>query len=308
MARPNFFIVGAPKSGTTALYTYLRSHPDVFMPSLKEPSYFGSDLTGPWFMNSMEDYLALFLASRGEKCIGEASTTYLYSERAAEEIHEFCPAARILIMLRHPVDMIYALHSERLYEGQEDIADFAQALSREDARSCGEELPKGLHLPRQCVLYRRIGRYARQVERYIRIFGRSQVKVFLFDELKRDPRRIFEEACRFLQISPHGKSRFQVVNANKTIRSRRLMRLLRDQPDYVWKLKTLIPRPLRRFLFGMLMRGNTATRPRLEMSQALRDQLTHGYSADIARLASILGRDLKEWREPRVGIASPLDY
>jgi len=277
------------------------------MPSLKEPSYFGSDLTGPWFMNSMEDYLALFLASRGEKCIGEASTTYLYSERAAEEIHEFFPAARILIMLRHPVDMIYALHSERLYEGQEDIADFAQALSREDARSCGEELPKGLHLPRQCVLYRRIGRYAAQVERYIRIFGRSQVKVFLFDELKRDPRQVFEEACRFLQISPHVKSRFQVVNANKMIRSRRLMRLLRDQPGYVWKLKTLIPRPLRRSLFGMLTRANTATRPRLAMSQALRDQLTQEYSADIARLASILGRDLKEWREPRVGVASPLD-
>ena len=192
-------------------------------------------------------------------------------------------------------------------EGQEDIADFAQALSREDARSCGEELPKGLHLPRQCVLYRRIGRYAAQVERYIRIFGRSQVKVFLFDELKRDPRQVFEEACSFLQISPHVKSRFQVVNANKTIRSRRLMRLLRDQPGYVWKLKTLIPRPLRRSLFGMLTRANTATRPRLAMSQALRDQLTQEYSADIARLASILGRDLKEWREPRVDVASPLD-
>src|SRR5438093_1590857 len=105
---PTFFIVGAPRCGTTALYTYLRQHPDLFLPENKEPHFFGSDLYHPGFVRNLDEYLSLFLEAGNKKRAGEASVWYLYSRNAAAEIMAFCPSARIIAMLRNPVDMMYS--------------------------------------------------------------------------------------------------------------------------------------------------------------------------------------------------------
>src|SRR5687767_1010670 len=105
MHKPNFFIVGAPKCGTTSLYEYIRVHPEVFMPDRKEPAFFCSDFYKPRRMKE-EEYLSLFREAGSAKWIGEASTWYLYSDKAREGIKAFCPDARIIIMLRNPVDMM----------------------------------------------------------------------------------------------------------------------------------------------------------------------------------------------------------
>ena len=131
MKKPNFFIVGAAKCGTTSLYRYLRQHPDVFMPEQKEPNFFGSDLSYRFPRISQARYLSCFAKAKGETRIGEATTIYLYSEKAAEEIKAFSPEAKIIIMLRNPVDVLYSYHSQQLYSGNEDIPDFEEALRAE---------------------------------------------------------------------------------------------------------------------------------------------------------------------------------
>src|SRR3954468_1950993 len=117
MPSPSFFIVGAPKCGTTSLNDYLRQHPRIFIPERKELHYFGSDLT---FLKTQrptrEEYLAHFAAAQPQQIAGEASVWYLYSQLAAREIHDFCREAKFIIMLRNPVDMMHSLHSQYLYE------------------------------------------------------------------------------------------------------------------------------------------------------------------------------------------------
>jgi hypothetical protein len=168
--RPNFFIVGAPRSGTTAMYEYLRQHPDVFMPYRKEPVYFGSDLTKrPPFLDEA-GYLKLFGPGKGRSRLGEATVWYLYSETAAAEIKAFDPDARIIIMLRDPVEMIYSLHSHWLFTGNEDIEDFGQALEAEEDRRQGRRLPDDARRP-EGLQYRACARYTSHVARYLLTFG-----------------------------------------------------------------------------------------------------------------------------------------
>ncbi|MGH7858384.1 MAG: sulfotransferase, partial [Candidatus Binatia bacterium] len=118
---PDFFIVGAPKCGTTAMNDYLAQHPDVFVPARKEMHFFGCDLVFTIPRITRDEYLQAFANWRGQKRIAEASVWYLYSRTAVREIREFSPAARILVMLRQPVDMMYSLHSQRIYNGTEDL-------------------------------------------------------------------------------------------------------------------------------------------------------------------------------------------
>src|SRR5215204_2818898 len=125
VVRPDFFIVGAFKSGTTALYEYLRSHPQVFMPFLKEPHFFGDDLTRHYGRMSLSEYLALFRDAQPGQRVGEASTWYLYSTTVPGQIAEFSPQAQIIILLRNPVDVMYAQHSQLRFRADEDQADFA---------------------------------------------------------------------------------------------------------------------------------------------------------------------------------------
>jgi len=139
MRRPNFFIVGAPKCGTSALFAYLNQHPQVFMAHLKELHFFGTDVRYP-ARPTLDQYLLHFAKAREELRVGEASTSYLFSQSAAQEIRAFNPAARIVIMLRNPVDMMYSLHSEMLYWLNEDIEDFEAALEAEEKRKVVENI------------------------------------------------------------------------------------------------------------------------------------------------------------------------
>ena len=117
------------------MHYYLKEHPEIFMPEVKEPHFFGTDLVSPRFIRDKEKYLSLFSAAENQKRVGESSIYYLYSKIAAAEIHKFSPTARIIIMLRNPVDMIYTLHSEHLFCGDENITNFKKALMAEESHS-----------------------------------------------------------------------------------------------------------------------------------------------------------------------------
>src|SRR5579863_9256068 len=144
---PNLFIVGAPKSGTTALATYLGAHPDVAVAG-KELSYFGSDLVfrtakgGRWRIG-YDTYLEWFARDGEARYRADRSVFYLFSARAATEIHDFDPASRVIALLRNPVDQMHSQHSEMLFQGDEDIASFGQAIAAEAQRKRGALVPPG---------------------------------------------------------------------------------------------------------------------------------------------------------------------
>ncbi len=141
MTKPNLFIVGAPKCGTTFLYHYLKSHPDIYFPEFKEPHFFGSDLirkNNAYNLN-LNQYHNLFKTDK--KIIGEASTFYIFSKNAAKEIYNFNPDAKIIIMLRDLVDLVYSMHSQFVFSGDEVIEDFKKALDIEHDRLNGRNIP-----------------------------------------------------------------------------------------------------------------------------------------------------------------------
>lgn len=196
---PNLFIVGAVKCGTTSLYAYLRQHPEIFFPEMKEPHFFTHPQPSAeqahliQYVADADDYAKLYAHARNYRWRGDASPSYLWSVEAARQIHAEIPEARILILLRDPVQRAY---SQYLMDFREGVVndDFYTALMRDWQRS-----HKGWGISQ---LYVELGLYLDQVRRYREWFGVEQVRVFLLEELKRDARAVLLEIADFLQIDP----------------------------------------------------------------------------------------------------------
>jgi hypothetical protein len=290
--RPNFFIVGAPRCGTTAMYEYLRQHPDVFMPYRKEPVYFGADLHKRLPYLDEAGYLKLFASSAGERRLGEATVWYLYSATAADEIKAFAPDARIIIMLRNPVDMMHSLHRHWLFTANEDIDDFAEALAAEDDRSRGRRLPPRVRRP-EGLQYRASARYASHVERWLATFGSAAVKVIIYDDFEADPAGVYRETLEFLGVDPEFQPDFSIVNPNKGVRSAWIQRVTSSKQFVATASK--LPGPAFHLLRRVLKRMNMRPEPRASLDPALRARLTREFAPDVEELGRIIGRDLSGW-------------
>jgi Sulfotransferase family len=276
------------------MYDYLRQHPQVFMPFHKEPLYFGSDLTRRYGAMSQRDYLALFAEANPGDRIGEASAWYLYSRTAADEIRRVVPDARIIVMLRNPVDVMYAQHSQLLFSEQEEITDFEAALAAEEERALGEHLPTGPIRPEN-LLYRRMVRFAEQLERYLHAFGPEAVHIIIYDELRQDTAGEYRKVLEFLGVDPMTSVDFRASNENKVVKSKWVQRLIWDPP----LLRPLIPRLRRYRAVHALRRGllavNSRRRGRPEMDPALRERLLREMEPEVTRLGRLIGRDLSAW-------------
>lgn len=300
--RPNFFIVGAPRGGTTAMYEYLRQHPEVFMPYRKEPVYFGTDLSKPQPAMSEAEYLALFRPGRGKRRLGEASVWYLYSRTAPAEIKAFAEDPRIIIMLRNPVDMMYSLHGQLLFSANEDIADFADALAAEEDRRRGQRLPPRARRP-EGLQYRAVARYASHVRRYLTEFGPHAVRVILYDDFTADPARMYRETLDFLGVEPSSEPDLSIVNRSKGVRSRWLQRLI-YAPAFQ-RATSRLPSRLNRTVRRALKRINIKEQPRRKLDAELRARLTAELADDVRELELVIGRDLSAWRVPPIPSSAP---
>ena len=295
MAIPNFFIVGGSKCGTTTMYELLARHPEIFMPRWKEPHFFGSDLRSRPGI-SKDDYLALFArARRKKKRVGEASTGYLYSKRAAAEIKEFNAFARPIIMLRNPVDVLYSLHSQHVYDGREDIQDFAAALAADAYRKAGTGSPSPLGRIEH-LFYREVVGYTEQTRRYLDVFGRENVMIIIFDDFARDTAGVYRETLCFLGVSPDFRPHLAIANPNKSFRSESFRGFLQRPPSVVRTLThALMPRGLRQVLYVGLRRLNTSYKPRPPMEPELKKRLKSEFAPEVQQLSQLLGRDLSHW-------------
>jgi hypothetical protein len=296
---PDFYIAGAPRSGTTALYTYLRQHPAIFMPERKEPCFHCRDLdTGALrdegtFIRDPAEYAALFAAAGPDQVVGEACVWYLYSTVAADRIRAETPNARVIAMLRDPVEMIHSLHERRVLRGAEDLEDFEQALDAEADRRAGRRIPVN-SWNIKAYQYRAVGRYAEQVERYLTHLPADRVKVIIFDDFIRDTPAVYRDVLDFLGVDPDFRADFAVVNANARVGSRRLRDLV-HHPQLLRTYRRLVPEPLRapfRAAAARVDEVNTRPARRPPMPPHVRARLREEYADEIARLSSLIGRDL----------------
>ena len=281
------------------MYSYLQQHPQIFMPFHKEPLFFGDDLQRRYGRMSTDEYLALFRDADPAQRAGEASAWYLFSHTAAREIHDFAPAADIIVMLRNPVDVMYAQHSQLLFNGQEEIPDFGEALAVEDDRRNGQRLPAG-PLRAENLYYRLSVQFAGQLERYVDAFGRDRVHVIVYDDLRRDVAASYRAVLAFLGVDPNFTPVFERVNANKVVRYRSLQRIVYAAPG---PLRRAAPR-LRRSravhrVRAALIRLNSRNAPRSPMDPDLRRRLTEELAPEVERLGTLIGRDLSAWSDPR---------
>ena len=299
MQKPDFFIVGAPKCGTTAMYRWLSAHPEIFVP-VKEIHYFGADLDHRRPEVSAERYAALFQPAGVEhRAVGDVGVWYLLSESAADEIYRYSPDARIIIMLRRPADMLYSLHSQLLYSGDEDLKEFEAALDAEGDRALGRGIPHSTHRgleapPTECLQYLRVGSFAEQVARYQRRF--KSVFVVLHDDIVVDAAAVYRDVLAFLDVDTDFQPDFSVVNANTKVKSQLMRRVI--QTLWFGPLRSLAPAPVRgagRRMFERIQAMNTETQARTPLDPALRAKIQRTLRDDVERLSGLIDRPLAHW-------------
>jgi hypothetical protein len=290
---PDFFLVGAPKCGTTAMHAYLRQHPQIFMPAQKELHYYGSDLHGLPTTLRPEQHDALFEGAGEDDRVGVTAIWALYSREAAREIKADHPGARIVIMLRDPIEMIYALHSEHLYQAIEDIGSFPMALEAEAGRLSGRS-PLPASYPAALYDYRAIATFSEQVGRYLAIFGEDRVHVILQEDLARDPASVIRGLLTFLDVDPGFGPEFPRVNVNKRVRSVAFQHLLYNPTRPARRLlRRMFPfTAARRRLVDAAVEWNVVRTPRPPLSRDLRRRLQAEFAPEVDRLGRLLGRDL----------------
>jgi hypothetical protein len=294
MLAPDFFIVGAPRCGTTALNNFLRRHPEIFIPPVKEMHFFGADLKSPSpYHRNREKYLAQFDPAGGQKRAGEASVWYLYSREAPAEIKEFNPDSRVIIMLRNPVDMVFSLHAKLLLIGDENILDFKKAMAAEEERKRPFMQPDGT-CPVASVFYRETVKFARHVRRWQEVLARDRVHIIIYDDLAKDPGLVARQVLRFLEVDERLAPEFETVNENRRPRSLRLHRFLQKPPPLLWKARRLLL-PAGWHPGQTVMKMNAPVEPRSAMDPAFKRELQKEFLPEVESISALMGRDLTHW-------------
>ena len=285
---PNFFIVGAAKSGTSSIADNIGQHPDVFMSPAKEPFYFVSD----YGFDDFDEYLALFRRAGGAKAIGEASTGYLFDERAPHAIHERFPGARIIIVLRDPVEMAYSYWRYMHIIGNESKS-FEEAISDRERsyRKTGEFRRKALNWWASYIYLER-AMYCGQVKRYLDVFGRDRVRVYIFEEFFRDQSKSYRDLFAFLGVDVNFTPDGSIKNEGGAVRYGFLKDIVNSRYPV---LKRLVPMRLREKIRMELMRLNTKRSEKTPMNPETRRHLEGYFRQDIRDLEGLLGRRIKAW-------------
>jgi hypothetical protein len=299
MKTPNFFIVGAPKCGTTSLYEWLRQHPDVFMPNKKEPLWFCEDVREQSKENNSEhhfdiwnqtDYQKLFAPAGNETAVGEASTWYLFSQVAAKNIQQFNPDAKIIIMLRDPVKQIVSSYQHGVRVGEETADSLKEALRLEDTRK--DNPPTG-RFPCS-YLYTKVPQYPKQIKRYQNLFPEENIHVILLDEIKERPRHVYENTLDFLGVeSADFTPDFSRENTGALPRFRLLNKALKHPSSPVSKLANLLPRSsakrIRDGLNKFLLRGKND-----DVSQEFKARLKQRFRSVVDETQQIIEKNVVE--------------
>lgn len=218
---PDFFIIGAPKCGTTSVYDFLRAHPAAFMPKFKEPQYFCSDLTEVQQIKTESRYLSLFNRAKRDQIIGEASVWYLYSKAAVQAILVKNPNAKFIVVLRDPLKAVISFHNNSVISLVEKHEDFAEAWG-EHKRNAGTPMTD----------YSGVYKFAEQLERLYMLVPKQQVKIVLLEQLKANPEDHYNSITDFIGLPRRAVIDYPHMNAARQWDNQMVRRyLINPQPS-----------------------------------------------------------------------------
>ncbi|MGH7570321.1 MAG: sulfotransferase family protein [Gemmatimonadota bacterium] len=295
---PNFLVIGAARSGTTSLYHYLGSHPEIYMSPVKEPNFFaqeggrldfgdsepGAKIRTRLSVLNSKKYRALFRGVMDEKAIGEASPSYMGSPGAAARIQRVIPAARLIAILRHPAERAYASYMGRLRDGREPNRDPYDAIGGA-LRGCGP--------PWRSRIYIGLGLYHERLRPFLEHFDREQIRICLFDDFVRDPQAVLRDLFSFLDVDPEFEPDTSIVHNATGWIDNPLLRFAwtRSKPIGA-QMGTLLPRSIHAAAWRLVQRN--LSRPPLPSD--LRAALVERYRPAIIEMERLLERDLSGWR------------
>lgn len=291
---PNFLIIGANKAGTTSLYEYVRCHPQVFMSPIKEPSFFafeGQESDNPWLrrgiITKFEDYAALFKEAKGKIAIGEASPIYLTNPQAPARIKHYVPDAKLIAILRHPVDRAHSQWQQEIRNGTEKVMDFSRAIQVRETLKDGTV--------RQRYAYQ--NQYYLLLKRYYDLFDPSHICVVLSEDLSSNPSSLLRKVFRFLDVDPTYVPDLSIrYNEGGLPRNRFWGFFYRGVLPFFTNWRARLPSVIRE-------RVGTITRKikrqglvkASELSPELRAELIELFREDILKLQDLIHQDLSIW-------------
>ena len=291
--RPNLFIVGAPKCGTTSLASWLDFHLNIFMCKPKEPYYFSKDIKSNRAAASFDEYLELFNDVSSEHvAIGEASTTYLRSSVAVRSIESRCDKPKYIVCLRNPIDMAQSVYGQLLKSGRENAPSFERAWRLQEERLAGKSLPAGTGDPSD-LQYGQMCLIGKQLENMLQHVEADRVLDLFLEDMKNDPEAEYLRVLGFLGVADIGWRNFTVENSRGVPRNIMLVRSLR----FLSGLKTQLGLKAGSGIGAKLLRG-LVRKPRAgekELDYQTRVLLSRYFEDDIKMLSSLTGKNLDHW-------------
>jgi hypothetical protein len=299
MTLPNFLVIGASRSGTTSLHHYLGQHSDIFMCPRKSPNFFVAEdplplregpvarqMAGQWIC-SREGYEALFSAARHETAVGEVSPVYLQSRAAPGRILETCPEARLVAILRDPAERAWAHYMGRKRDGLEARESFEDIIEAELEEGLPEQVAFGSYLG--------CSRYGHFLARYLDLFPRRQVEVFLFDELCSSPRNLMSRLFSFLGVDPSQSATISISRHHRTgvIRGPVRRGIWTRSVALRTTLRPLLSEGIRRLAAPLFL--SNLDKP--ELDPELRARINRALASDIELCQRLTSLDLAGWLE-----------
>lgn len=293
-----FFIAGYPKCGTTSLYAYLKDHPGVFFPELKEPHFFTGDYSGAREVENEVDYFALYRDAVSSQLVGDASASVIHSEVALDSILVRYPQAKFIILIREPVAAARSFHGELLHNLNEEVNDFERAWRLQGVRGAGREIPRTCREPR-FLQYREIFRYREQLPTFFDKVPEDQRLVLVFEEFFTDPRTGYLRVLEFLGLKDDGRTEFGVVNSARRHRFRWLAaahrRLVVGNGSGYRVLKSVLS-GLGIHPSDILARFNRKAGGKAAIDGAFEAELREYFRPDVEAAERLLGRRIEHWR------------
>lgn len=296
MRKPNLYIIGAAKCGTTALHSYLSTHKEIFMSDPKEPCFWSKDLPGHQKVKTLHAYEQIFCgAGHVHKIVGEASPFYVYSEVAVKQIYEYTPHAKIIVMFRNPVQQAPSFHNQLRLDGNEEIDDFESAWDIQAERKLGKRIPVWC-TDRKLLQYRAVASFGEQYRRLLSVWPKDSIHVILMDDVRENMLGVYKSTLQFLDVGYDGRKEFPVVNESHEHLSPWIGRWLYNPPPVLMALNNQIKRALH-IKRTNVRRILVVNKKRPPLHAHFEDRLKGEFRDDIGELSDLLDRDLRHWYE-----------
>lgn len=301
---PDFLIIGAGKSGTTAMLYLLGQHPQIFFPTLKEPNFFALEGINPnsyefeeskdYHLRSIdkyEDYVKLFSTATVEQVVGENSNQYIYSDTAISNIKKYVPHAKLIALIRHPAERLISRYSHLEREGEVPTGGIESIFDKNSIWWRRPDLlPEGF--------------YGAHLEKYYSHFSKNQIKVILYEDFKKDNLRVIKDVCAFIGVQPDFDVESNVVvNKSGKLKDNFFNKMLGQNGVVINQLKKISPsihKTLKSnsFIKETLIGWRNKNLEAIELPSDFKQRVTNEvYKEDIIKLEKVLGRSLEHWHK-----------